>query len=85
VKWIVEMAGYFVNNPDIIVKEFIKLGISRALDGINNDEEEMDSDYNEYSEVSSDEETLDEETPENTLESESVALEKEDSIIALSD
>ena len=84
-KWIVEMAGYFANNPDIIVKGFIKSGISRALDGINNDEEEMDSDYNEYSEVSLDEETLDEETPENTLESESVALEKEDSIIVLSD
>ena len=52
----------------------------------------MDSDDNEYSEVSldgetSDEETYasDEETPENTLESETVSLEREDSIIVLSD
>ena len=84
-KWIVEMAGYFANNPDIIVKGFIRSGISRTLDGVNTDEEEIDSDDNEHSEVSSDEETSDKETPETTLESESVSLEREHSIIVLSD
>ena len=84
-KWIVEMAGYFANNPDIIVKGFIRSGISGALDGVNTDEEEIDSNDNEHSEVSSDEETSDEETPETTLESESVSLEREHSVIVLSD
>ena len=81
------MAGYLANNPDIIVKGFIQSGISRALDGVNTDtdEEDIDSDDNEYLEVSSDEETSDEETPENTLESKTVSLEREHSIIVLSD
>ena len=86
-KWIVKMAGYFANNPDIIVKGFIWSGISRALDDVDteSDEEEIDSDDNGYSEASSDEETSDEETPENTSESQTVSLERKHSIIVLSD
>ena len=34
------MAGYLTNNPYIIVKGFIQSGISRALNGVNIDEEE---------------------------------------------
>ena len=84
-KWITEMAGYFANNPDIIVKGFIKSGISGALDGVYTEEEGMDSDDNEHSETLSDEESSDEETQVNILESKSDTLEEEDGIIVISD
>ena len=52
------MAGYFANNPDIIVKGFIKSGISGALDGVYSEQEVMDSDDNEHSEESLDEKII---------------------------
>jgi len=84
-KWITEMAGYFANNPDIIVKGFIKSGILGALDGVYTEEEGMDSDDNEHSEALSDEESSDEETQVNILESKSDTLDEEDGIIVISD
>ena len=83
-KW---MASYFANNPDIIVKGFIKLGISGALDGVYTEEEGMDSDDNEHSEALSDEESSDdhEETQVNILASKSDTSEEEDGIIVISD
>ena len=32
-KWMVEMAEYFGENPQIVVNGFVKAGIARALDG----------------------------------------------------
>ena len=54
-KWMVEMAQYFVDNPQIIVNGFIKAGITGALDGEmdiqdepeNDDRDDIDSDNTE--------------------------------------
>ena len=37
-KWLVEMAEYVANNPDFIVKGFLRAGISRDLDDTESDE-----------------------------------------------
>lgn len=41
-KWLVELAEYMANHPDIIVNGFIKTGISTALDGRREGLEEED-------------------------------------------
>ena len=38
-KWMVQMAEYFADNPQIIVNGFIRAGINRALDDLSDDEE----------------------------------------------
>ena len=40
-KWLVQMANYFTDNPQIIVNGFVKAGITAALDGQENQQEEM--------------------------------------------
>ena len=40
-KWLVQMADYFTDNPQIIVNGFVKAGITAALDGQENQQEEM--------------------------------------------
>lgn len=51
-KWMVEMAAYFGENPQIIVNGFLKSGIAGALDGhiecTPEDESEDDSDSDAY-------------------------------------
>ena len=37
--WLVQVADYFANNPDMIVDGFIKSGICGALDGLESDED----------------------------------------------
>jgi len=44
-KWMVEMAEYFAENPQIIVNGFIRAGIAGALDGQRDEQEERDSEY----------------------------------------
>ena len=39
-KWLVEMADYFSDNPDIIVNGFARAGIISALDGVEDPQEE---------------------------------------------
>ena len=36
--WLVDMFNYIPENPQLIVNEFIRAGISRALDNIDNDD-----------------------------------------------
>ncbi|MCG8626916.1 MAG: hypothetical protein MJE68_33560, partial [Proteobacteria bacterium] len=38
-RWIVEMAAYFGENPQIIVNGFVKTGIAEALDGCGSERE----------------------------------------------
>ena len=38
-KWLVQMAEYFANNPQIIVNGFVKAGIAAALDGQEDQQE----------------------------------------------
>ena len=38
-KWMVQVAEYFADNPQIIVNGFIWAGITRALDGLSDDKE----------------------------------------------
>ena len=41
-KWISEMGEYISDHPSIIVKGFIKSGISKALDGDSNEEDDKE-------------------------------------------
>ena len=44
-KWMVEMAEYFADNPQIIiVNGFVRAGIAGALDGHRDEQEEQESD-----------------------------------------
>ena len=54
----VEMAEYIANNPDFIVNGFRWAGISRALDDIESDDEDLNGVSDGSIEASSDEETL---------------------------
>ena len=65
-KWLVEMAQYVGNNPDFIVKGFLRAGISRALDDTESDDEDCNSVGDGSSEASSNEETSDEEALHNS-------------------
>ena len=40
-KWLVQMAEYFADNPQIIVNGFVKAGITAALDGQEDQQEEL--------------------------------------------
>ena len=40
-KWMVEMAEYIANNLDFIAKGFWRVGISKALDNIERDDENL--------------------------------------------
>ena len=40
-KWLVQMAEYFADNPQIIVNGFIRAGIASALDHVSNEPEDM--------------------------------------------
>ena len=44
-KWMVEMAEYFAENPQIIVNECVQAGIAGALDGHQDNEQESDEEY----------------------------------------
>ena len=45
-QWMVEMADYFTENPQIIVNGFVRAGITAALDGKDpEDDKERDYDY----------------------------------------
>ena len=52
-KWLVDMAAYIANNPDFIVKGFVRLGISRVLDGTESESDDSDYVSSESSEESS--------------------------------
>ena len=53
----VEMTEYIANNPDFIVKGFRQAGISRALDDIESDDEDLNGVSDGSTEASSNEET----------------------------
>ena len=57
-EWMVEMTEYIANNPDFIVKGFRRAGISRALDDIESDDEDLNGVSDGSTEASSNEETL---------------------------
>ena len=61
-EWMVEMAEYIANNPDFIVKGFRRAGISRALDDIESDDEDLNGVSDGSTAASLNEETSDEET-----------------------
>lgn len=71
------MAKYIANNPDFILKGFVRSGISRALDGTESESDDSDYVCSESSEESSDEET----SPSDDLHSEVDFLETENAII----
>ena len=52
VKWLVNMAQYFCDNPQIIANSFIRSGIPGALDGLREDtdsgNESSQEDYSSY-------------------------------------
>jgi len=54
--WLVQITEYISNNPSFSVQGFHRSGISKALYGIES-EDDTDPDYNESSEESSDEDT----------------------------
>ena len=43
-KWMVEMAEYFAENPQITVNGFVRTGIAGALDAHQDEQEEQESD-----------------------------------------
>ena len=59
-KWLVQMSEYFAVNPQIIVNGFVKAGITAALDGRNDQQEQphqvQDDSENEFDIISSDDE-----------------------------
>ena len=60
-KWMVEMADYFTQNPQIIVNGFVRAGIAGALDGYVDKETDSEEDRDSDSEESDfDELTLEE-------------------------
>ena len=56
-KWMVEMAQYITDNPQIIVNGFIKAGITGALDGHMDNQDEPEND--DTVEIDSDEDESD--------------------------
>ena len=46
-KWMVEMAEYFADNPQIVVNGFMRTGIAGALDGHQDEQEGQESEENE--------------------------------------
>ena len=40
-KWLVQMAVYFSDNPQIVVNGFVKAGITAALDGQEDQQDEL--------------------------------------------
>ena len=64
--WIEQMVEYISDNPEFIVRGFVRSGISLALDGINIEEDSerdtSDDDYEENDDIQtiSEEETADE-------------------------
>lgn len=57
-KWLVEMAQYFVDNPQIIVNGFIKSGITGAL-LVDGHQDETNGDEADYSSTNVDSSTTD--------------------------
>ena len=56
-KWMVEMAEYFGENPQVVVNGFMKAGIAGALDGhidCGPEEEDLSEDKSESEEYDSD-------------------------------
>jgi hypothetical protein len=45
-KWMVEMAEYFADNPQIVVNGFMRTGIVGALDGHQDEQEGQESEEN---------------------------------------
>ena len=54
-KWLVEMADYISNNPQFIVNGFRRAGIPGALDGYEEDPEDLEEELEELSGNSEDE------------------------------
>ena len=69
-KWMVKMAEYFAENPQIIVNGFVRAGITGALDGHWDEENEMESDEENALESDEEETESDEENKlDNDMES----------------
>ena len=48
-KWLVEMADYLSDTPQLVVNGFIQSGITAVIDGVDIDEEELPADHSEDS------------------------------------
>ena len=77
-KWLVEMAEYFADNPLIIVNGFIRSGITGALDGDMEEQEESEvEDEEEESDVDSESELESSDVHEETQEEEIVITDED--------
>ena len=61
-KWLVDMAQYLSDNPQIIANSFIRSGIPGALDGLQEDtdsgNESSQEDYSSYESDTSDQDAI---------------------------
>ena len=61
-KWLVEMAEYFADNPKIIVNGFVRAGITAALDGhadVQEEQNDENTDSDDYESEYEDNEIVD--------------------------